>query len=235
MADFSTAPTTQGTSIELIPDGTLAKGWLTIRPWNADQGIIEKPSEKGVSFYLDGEVTIIEGPFERRKLFPKIMRGPKPNLSGDDTKKAERNLNMGNAQIRAILEYGRNAGPSNPSGYVLPGEAGQEFAPWCYDGIPVAIKIGIEKGQDRPGGGKYDDKNNVKLFLSPNPESDGHKDFLRLQKGETGTTKTAAPASAQPAWNKPATTNLPLPPATAAPAAQAAQPQGRPAWMNNAR
>lgn len=230
MTDFSTAPSKQGTDFELIPDGTLAKAWLVVEPFAAEQGIIVVPRKEGKkNDYLKCKVSIVEGPFERRVIFTNIMRGPD-----------EKGLNMGNAQIRAILEYARNAGPQNPAGYRLDGQPGQEFAPWVTEGIPVAIKIGVEKGSDKPGGGKYADKNTVKLFLSPNPESDGHKDYLRLMKGETGAPapKAATPAMAsKPNWSSqtaaPAAASAT--PATTAPATQVQPPNGRPAWMDNAR
>lgn len=211
MADYSSGPTRQGTDFEDIPDGTLAKGWLTVEAYQG--GALTPPKPGKENSYLKCKIAITEGEYERRIVFHNIMRGP-----------GEKALNMGNAQLRAILEYGNNAGPHNPKGYILTGDNGAEFLPWTKDGIPVAVKIGIEKGKDG-----YKDKNVVRLFLSPNPESDGHKDFLRLQKGDV---RPVNPAAAQPvvaSWSKPA---APATPAAAAPAAQA---PGKPTWMVGGR
>lgn len=222
MADYSSGPTRQGTDFELIPDGVLAKGWLTVEPYQG--GAITPPKDGKENSYLKCKITITEGPFERRIVFTNIMRGP-----------GEKALNMGNAQLRAILEYGNNAGPHNPKGYVLPGDDGEEFMPWTQDGIPVAIKVKAKYATDEEKKKGWKDKNEVALFLSPNPESDGHKDFLRLQKGDTGPTKpAAAPAqgTSAPPWSKPAAPAA-AQPKVAVPHTPAAP--AKPPWMAGGR
>jgi hypothetical protein len=236
MADFSTAPTEQGGNFEIIPDGTLAKGFLIVQPFSAD--MVETPPKSGgkaKNSYLKGTVTITEGDLEGRKVFVNIMRGPE-----------EKALKMGNAQIRAILEY-NGASPQAPQRYVLDDDYGQFWDSNRGGGMPCGIRIRVEKGKDG-----YADKNTVGAFLSPNPEGDTHKDFARLMKGDTAPSGKGAPpasASAPTAWSaptKPAAPAAPSQPATtgAAPAnagwggstgTQAAQPQRaapdtRPAW-----
>lgn len=225
MADFSTAQTRQGTDFELIPDGVLAKGWLTVEPFAPDQGhILTPPKGAAKNSYLKCKIQITEGEYERRVIFHNIMRGPE-----------EKAMNMGNAQLRAILEYGANAGPSNPKGYQID----DNFTPfWSGDsaGIPVAIKVKAKRSTAEELAKGWKDRNEVALFLSPNPESDGHKDFLRLQKGETGPAKpaasTAAPATS---WTKPAAPAAPAAAQPKAAAPAAAAPPGKPAWMAGGR
>lgn len=237
MADFSTAPTEQGGNFELIPDGTLAKGFLQVEAYNLDHGVIVVPRKPGKkSDYLKCKIVVTEGPYKGKWIYDNIMRGPD-----------EKSMNWGNAKIRAILEY-NGAGPHNPAGYRV-GDGlpeGQEFRSWVTDGIPVGVKIGFEKGDNG-----YKDKNTIVSYLSPNPEGDTQKDFARLIKGDTAPAANSAPVTtpAPTAWSAPAKPAAPAaqpqpaqntdsPPANAGwggagqPAAQpsAAAPNTRPAW-----
>lgn len=205
--DFSTAPTQQFGTGELIPKGTLAWAWLTLRPYNMDQGIAETPSKSSEARYLDVEMTIEGGPYDRRKLWDKI------GVCG-----SEKYVQAGHAAIRHILEVGKEAGPQNMAGYVIDNY-------FAIDGLKVAIEIGIEKGsQQYP-----EDKNNVR-YLSPNPESDTHKKFQRLVNGDTAPPQTAAtaPAAAGPSWGGavPATSSGGISGPSGAPAATA-----KPSWL----
>lgn len=248
MADYSSAPSAQFDDT-LIPDGTLARGFLKVRPHNLAAGAIETPPKKGKNNYLDCEITIVEGPHMNRKVWTKIMRGPD-----------EKSLNMGNAQMKAILEFGFNASPTNPAGYRLP----DDYAPlWDENqggGCPVGIKIKLE-----PAKGEYKAKNDVSMYLTPNPDAGAaFKEYQRLVKGDTAPAN-AAPAAkaapaAQPAWQTQPAQPAPQPmqqptshPVTAAAqatvAAVAAQPwgnagspgpspaqltNGKPGWLKNA-
>lgn len=216
--NFSGAPTHQPGGNDLLPKGLLAFAVLAIRPHNLDHGMIEKPSKSSDGAYLDVELTIMSGqhpnPFEKRKVWDKI-----------GVKGSEKYIQAGHAAIRHILEVGKQASPQNMAGYEIPDYM-------ALDGLVVAIKIGIEKGN-----AQYpEDKNNVR-YLSPNVESDTHKDFARLVAGDMlPKASDAAPAAAKPAtsanaWGAPAAK-----PATAAPvAAAAAQATGagpsKPTWL----
>lgn len=191
MFDFSNAPTEQFGDTGLIPNGTLAKAILHIR---AGQHSIEVPSKSNPeNFFLDCELTILEGPYARRKVWHRIgVRG------------SESWVNQGRAAIRAALEFGRGASEQNPAGYQI-----NSFAD--LDGLTVGIKVKIAKGT-----GGYSDKNEVAQFLSPNPASSTYKDFQALVSGATSapgssaaqnvesvSNSTPAPQAA-PATNKPA-------------------------------
>jgi hypothetical protein len=195
--DFSNAPTQQGGNGEPIPAGTLAWAWLVLRPFNLDQGMFETPSKSTEgNAYLDVELTITEGQYERRKVWDMI------GVAG-----SEKYVEAGHAAIRHILEVAKAAGPQNPAGYQI-----NNFGE--IDQMKVAVKITIEKNTG------YEDKNRVR-YLSPNPASDTCADFKRLLAGDTAP-KTAASAvpAAQPAanaWGSPATA------AAAAPATPAQQ------------
>ena len=91
--------------------------------------------------------------------------------------------------------------------------------------VEVAIKITVEKGT-----GGHDDKNRCR-YLSPNTESDTHKDFQKLLAGDTAPPAETAPAApaATPAWGG-GSGQTPATPAAATPAAATGTPPAKPAW-----
>ncbi|OFX03260.1 MAG: hypothetical protein A3E78_12025 [Alphaproteobacteria bacterium RIFCSPHIGHO2_12_FULL_63_12] len=201
--DYSTAPTTQPGSGELLPKGLRHWAILTLRPHNFDMGIAETPSKTTDARYLDVEMTLCNGPFDKRKVWDKIGVGG-----------TEKYVQAGMAAIRHILEVGKKAGPTNMVGY-------QIESYFALDGLLVAVRVGVEKGKDG-----YEDKNNVR-YLSPNPESDTVKDFEALVRGEFMPAPKATPggAPAQPAWG-PSQAPPPPPPQSPAPSPMQAPPAG---------
>jgi hypothetical protein len=204
--NFGTAdPNAQGGS-ELIPDGTLAWAILTVRPYN-DREILT-PSKSSDGAYLDVELTILEGPYARRKVWDKI------GLEGSDKWVAR-----GMSSVRHILEVGRQMtdfSPSNP-GYQCPTGLME------LNELQCAVKIGIEVGQKG-----YQDKNSIRQYLSPNPTSDTHKTFNKLVAGETSAPvrETKPAAAAKPAWGPGAS----APAATTQQTRPASPAGGRPTW-----
>ena len=101
-SNFGGAPTDQGGPTgEVIPDGTLAWAIVTVRPHNLDQGHVLTPSKNTEgNAYLDVELTILEGPYARRKIWDIIML----KAVGE---KADKTIGMGMAKVRHILEVGR--------------------------------------------------------------------------------------------------------------------------------
>lgn len=186
--NYADADTQQFAGGELIPTGTLAKAIINVKHGqNTDPNTGVTESMHSDSKYLDLDIIISEGPYTKRHIFTKI------GVAG-----SEKWVNMGRAQIRAILEYGRGASASNLAAY-------QINSLNDLHGLPCAIKVGIEKDK----AGQHPDKNSVVCFLSPNPDSSTFKDFEKLQKGETAAShpaaNTTAPAVATaPASNKPA-------------------------------
>jgi hypothetical protein len=215
-SNFGNAPTEQGGMGEVIPDGTLGWAILKVRPFNLDQGLVLTPSKSTEgNAYLDVELTMIDGPYERRKVWDII------SLQG-----GEKGVSMGMAKVRHILEVGREIQgfAQTDSKYRLGAASGAkgDMVLMELDELRCAVKIGVEKGKDG-----YPDKNKVRAYLSPNPASDTFKTFMRLVAGDTAPTEKPKPAAAAnaPAWStaasKPATTS-------------AAPPQGRPSWAGAA-
>jgi hypothetical protein len=210
MLNFSGAPVQTDWS-ELIPNGTLARGLLRVRWFNADAGLIETVSKTApkpgarTAKYLDCVIKILDGQHAGREIYTRI-----------GTDGSEKYVDMGRASIRAILEYGRGAGPTNLQAYSL---QGYDELDNHGEGIQVGIKIKLE-----PAKGDYGEKNDVSVFLSPVADSGTTKDFARLMAGDTAPTgpaaKTASAAPAKHAWQQAA---VPQAPAQAVPVANPTQ------------
>jgi len=170
MMDFSAGAGLNTGGGDLIPSGQVAWAIVNVRG--------QKNSKAGGS-YLDIELTIDEGqPYARRKIW-EMVGNP------FDQNNSEAYRQMGMAAVARMLESGRGAGPNNAPAYNI-----NDFTD--LSGLRVAIKVKIEKGT-----GGYDDKNKVAEWLTPNPQSSGNKDFLRLQRGEYGVAGNPAPQAAQ--------------------------------------
>lgn len=224
--DFSGAPTDQGGMGELIPDRTRVWAILTVRPFNIQVGQVLTPGKENPdNRYLDVELTVLDGPYARRKIWHKI------GLAGSDKWVAQ-----GMSAVRHILEVGREITSFKPGEprYRL-NEQNGERAFMELNELRCAVLVGVEKGN-----AQYpNDKNTVRAFLSPNPASNTNKDFLALVNGDIGGQKKDAPLppmggraiwggvtpadagapAARSAWGQPQTTQV-----TAAPSG------GRPAW-----
>ena len=198
------------TDFSLVPDGTKAFGILKIRPAGPggqpeDWIAVSKSSD---AQYLDCELTICEGPFNKRKIFTKI------GVAG-----SEKYINSGRSAIRALLEVGRGASPANMNAYKINSYGD-------LDGLKVAFEVKIEKGTDG-----YQDKNDVRTWLTPDPGAAGiSKKFQALvaaaQAGypaQAGAS-TGAPATAAPAWAG-------TPPAAQQSATAATPATSKPAWL----
>ena len=226
MYDYSTAPTEQMGDFELIPDGTLAWAILKIKPKGpvGQPGFAPDPNDwvtpsnstEG-NAYLDVALTICEGPYNKRKVFEMI------GVAG-----SEAYVNQGRAAIRAILEVGRGANiTSNPGGYRI-----NHYGD--LDGLKVAVKIKVEKGgvKNAATGERYNDKNRVAKWLTPNKESDGHKDFERLLAGQTAPPSAAPGVGSGGSGPAPASTTPPWASTTGqAPATPAVPATAKPSWL----
>jgi hypothetical protein len=152
MQDYSNADPSR--DFDLIPKGTLAFGILTIR--RDQSGNVETTSKAGDSRFLDCEITLCEGPYNKRKIWTRI-----------GTAGSEGFTNMGRSSIRSILEVGRGAGANNAAAYRI-----NDYSE--LNGLKIAIEVKIEQQQG------YADKNEVQTFLTPNPESTTSKKFAKL-------------------------------------------------------
>ena len=193
----------------LMPKGTLAKVRLTIRPGGFDdpsQGWTGGYATRGSSgaVYLNGEFTVLEGPFAKRKIWTLIGLYPKGPDWG----------NMGRSLVRAMLNSARGLSDKDVSPQAQAARRINGFAD--LDGLEFVARIDI--GTDTNG----DDKNEVRGAVTRD-----HRNYAELMG------MAAAPAYHPATAPASGTTYAPAAPAPAAmpPAgAAAAPPNTRPSW-----
>lgn len=193
----------------LIPKGTLAKVRLTIRPGGFDdpsQGWTGGYATRGSTgaVYLNGEFTVLEGPYAKRKIFTLIgLYSPKgPEWAG-----------MGRSFLRGMLNSARGISDKDVSPQAQAARRIGGFAD--LDGLEFVAKI--EHGTDAGG----ETKNEIRMAVTPD-----HRDYAQLMGRQIAPTGYAPPA---PAYAPPATPAIPQGAFPAAqPAAAGADP--RPAW-----
>lgn len=189
----------------LIPKGTLAKVHLSIRPGGFDDasqgwtgGLATRSSSGAV--YLNGEFTVLEGPYAKRKVFTLIgLYSPKgPDWAG-----------MGRSLIRGMLNSARGISNRDVSPQAQAARRINSFAE--LDGLEFVARIDI--GTDTNG----EEKNEIRGAVTPD-----HKEYARLM----GRHAVPAGFAPQPGYPPPAAP-APFPPT--APAAPAAFPSAAPA------
>ncbi len=157
--DFNDAKT----NINLIPKGTLAKVRLGVRPGGFDdpsQGWTGGYATRGSTgaVYLNGEFTVLEGQYARRKIFTLIgLMSPKGPDWG----------NMGRSLVRGILNSARGISAKDMSPEAQATRRIGGFAD--LDGIEFVARIDV--GTDANG----DDKNEIRSAVTPD-----HKDYARI-------------------------------------------------------
>jgi hypothetical protein len=199
----------------LIPKGTVAKVRLTIRPGGFDdpsQGWTGGYATRATSgaVYLNGEFTVLESPYARRKIFTLIgLYSPK----GPDW------ANMGRSLIRGMLNSARGISAKDVSPQAQAARRISGFAD--LDGLEFVARIDV--GSDNNG----EDKNEIRSAVTPD-----HRDYAALMG------HAQAPAHAQPPAYPPQgyapQLQAPATPTAGAPAAPTAVPgagfSGRPSW-----
>lgn len=141
------APQKDGGS--LIPEGTVVTAIMTLRSGGfGDDGYIAKSKSSGDDM-LDTEFTITPNPngYERRKVW-KYMSF------------SEKGAPVTRSQLRAALESAHGIKPNDDSKEAQAKRSVPSYG--AFDGLPVCIKVGIEKGT-----GGYPDKNILRAFVTP--------------------------------------------------------------------
>lgn len=214
-----------GQSQELIPAGQLA--WVALNITD------KKNSKETMGEYFAVELIVLEGPYEKRRIFENLM-------SPFDSRNSEGAHKMAIIALTRIFEACRIFDPANPESYGrfnhLQGSEG-------FDTIGMAlqdhakrlgVKVKIEKGtQGHP------DKNKVAEWLSPNPESNGYPGWEKLIGGADKVSQARqsafTPAAPAPVASVPAFAQPQPAPAVAAPApgqpAFSAPAGATPGWL----
>lgn len=200
----------------LIPKGTLVKVRLTIRPGgfdDASQGWTGGYATRGNTgaVYLNGEFTVLEGPFSKRKIFTLIgLYSPKGPDWG----------NMGRGFVRGMLNSARGLSDKDVSPQAQAARRISGFAD--LDGLEFVARI--DHGTDTNG----EAKNEIRGAIAPD-----HRDYAPIMGAHTAAPRYAPPATAPAQTHTPAPTPSPVPqgafPATT-PSAGSAVSDQRPTW-----
>lgn len=158
-----------GQAPQLIPAGTLHFAVFHTKE-------IKKSQNTGGT-YARVELSLIDGPYEGRKIWTIVMN-PLDKANVNQQKRAEGKPDgaaMGLTALTRMLEACRVFDPAKPDSYKQFNGKSFEDILQALDGNKVAVKIKIAKGSEG-----YDDKNEVGEYLSPNPGSGGHKPWQTL-------------------------------------------------------
>jgi hypothetical protein len=153
MEDFNDAG--EQRSFDVIPSGTIVLLSMTVRPGGAGTGGWLKKSRDGLSEGLDCECTVIEGPYEKRKIWPLFTLGGTTNGHADAAK-------ISRIKLRAILESARGIRPDDKSEQAAKARRTSSFAD--FDGLRFLAKTGVER---RDG---FAAKNTLQEIITPERE-----------------------------------------------------------------
>lgn len=185
MLDLNTADASTGGSGDLIPENTVARAILTLRPGGAGEGGWLKQAKSG-ALMIDGEWTITSAPHAKRKIWRNMM------MTGNETA-----VGITMRQLRAAIEGHYGIKPDDMS---EPAQAKRRATFEQLNGIEACIMIGIEKQEG------YEPRNSIKAVIAP-----GESKFIAA--GQTPSAApamasvasfSAPPAAAASSANKPA-------------------------------
>lgn len=153
------APSTNS-DFELIPDGTIARGIITLSGGDTrldefGNGTFFKSSSSSNAKWLPIEITIVGGSFDKRKVWQNIfVDGTKLNAQGVSIAKT-----IGLQTLKQMIDSAFNLASNDQSPQAqqarsLPGIE-------ALNGLSVCFKIGVEKGTNG-----YEDRNKIKSVLT---------------------------------------------------------------------
>lgn len=181
--DFSNAEPASGGSYDLIPAKTVAP--IRCAVVAGDPGTPENAYAitKSGLYQLVLECTIVEGPFERRKLWHRLTMGARAGVEMTDGQK--KGVAISHSFIRSLLEAKAGISPTDESAAAI--NARKINSLMDLNGIEAWVEIGVEKSE------QYGDKNKINRVV-PAPAAGGAQAVV---------TQTAAAftAAAKPAAN----------------------------------
>ena len=179
--------------LEVIPENTIATVHLAIRPGGAGDDGWLKRSADGASEGLDCELTVVDGPYAKRKFWQLFT------LDGKKGGHAQaRDINRG--FLRAILESARGIRRNDESEKA---KIARQTSGWQeFDGLRFVAQIGV-----RPPKDNYLAKNFLKKVITP--ERQGWKQPAQVDAAAkangpapAATAMPPANAIARPNWAK---------------------------------
>lgn len=183
--DFNNSDNQQ--SFDLIPNNTLAKVRMTIRPGGYDDvnqgwnGGYATKNDNTNSIYLSCEYVVLNGEFAKRKLW---------GLIGLHSDKGPDWANMGRSFVKAILNSSRGFHEVDDSHKAQEARVINGLAD--LDGIEFVARINVMKDQE----GR--DRNEIKFIITPDhPE---YKDLMGVDL--VSNSDSAKVSNDRPAWAK---------------------------------
>ncbi|MGE5219282.1 MAG: hypothetical protein ACM3SP_19980 [Chloroflexota bacterium] len=153
MTDFNFNAAGEQRSFEVIPAGTICTLQVNIRPGGASDDGWLKTASNGLSEGLDCEFVVVEGQYEKRKLWQLFT------LKGTTPGHAEAGkISLGT--LRAILESARGIRPDDKSESA---QAARKISGWGeLDGLRFVARLGV-----RPPQGDFAAKNTIADVITP--------------------------------------------------------------------
>ena len=167
---------------EPIPAGTTVTLVMKIKPGNVGIDGLCKRSSKGDSEGLDVEYAVMGGEYDKRKLYAFHL------LDGVTAGQA-RAGEISRALLRAIFESVHAIDPNDNSLEATSRRAHAELAD--FNGATFLAELGIERGGEKPGGGKYPDKNIISKVLRL-----GDKGYSKLEQPPAAPIERSGPPPA---------------------------------------
>ncbi len=236
--DLNNAPEQRADGV--IPEGTFAKVKMTIKPGGVtvdhmdpiDNELFRASTSSDVVM-LECEFIVLFGPHSRRK-FPAFGSGQFFTVAGGqiDEKGVSKGWSITFGLLKAILDSAIGLQPKDDS----PSAKAKRMMRGIrdFDQVEFVAKIGVEIGDDAPGGGKYPDKNKIIRAVTPDePEWQ-----IVMGGGEAPAKPSNVTGGSQPAASRAAPAQHEQKPAWQAQAAPAAAPAtaapapGAPSWAS---
>ena len=177
-------------NFDLIPNGTLAKVRMSIKPGGHDdqnQGWIggyATRNEATGSIYLSCEFVILEGEYAKRKVW---------GILGLHSNKGPEWGNMGRSFIKAILNSARGFSESDNSPAAQ--SARKINGIGDLDGIEFVAKITTKKDQNE------ELRNEIRFAITPdNKDYKAIMGSIAVPMAKTSVNQAPAPAANRPAW-----------------------------------
>ncbi|MDR1139422.1 hypothetical protein ACJZL3_04390 [Wolbachia endosymbiont of Rhagoletis cingulata] len=132
----------------LIPKGTIVKVKMTIKPGGYEHWFTKSPTTG--SIYLNTEFTVIEGLYEKHKIY---------QIIGIKSSKAEDTWGeMGRSMLRSILESARDIHPHDNSESAILARKLNSIAE--LNGLEFTVKVGVITDE-------YGEKNKIASVVTP--------------------------------------------------------------------
>ena len=177
-------------NFDLIPNGTLAKVRMSIKPGGYDDqnqgwvGGYATRNEATGSVYLSCEFVILEGEYAKRKVW---------GILGLHSNKGPEWGNMGRSFIKAILNSARGFSESDNSPAAQ--SARKINGIGDLDGIEFVAKITTKKDQNE------ELRNEIRFAITPdNKDYKAIMGSIAVPMAKTSVNQAPAPAANRPAW-----------------------------------